>query len=95
MTAGKLKKGQKKIVNVKVNPDKMQIQNASSFKEEAALNKGAGGVTLVKYQPKKGVMVLKLTSSLEKGESFEVYQSIPVEAKIDGKTAVEITLTAK
>ena len=34
-------------------------------------------------------------SSLERGESFETYQSIPVEGKIDGKTRVEITLTEK
>ena len=47
------------------------------------------------FQPKKGVLVLKLTGSLERGESYETYQSIPVEGKIDGKTRVEITLTDK
>ena len=95
VTAGNLKKGQTKIVTVNVNPDEMQIVNASSFETEAALKKGADGVTLLKYQPKKGVLVLKLTGSLERGESFETYQSIPVEGKIDGKTRVEITLTEK
>ena len=35
----------------------------------------------------------KMTRSLERGESYETYQSIPVEAKITGKTTVEITLT--
>lgn len=95
VTAGNLKKGQAKIVTVNVNPDEMQIVNASSFETEAALKEGADGVTLLKYQPKKGVLVLKLTGSLERGESFETYQSIPVEGKIDGKTRVEITLTDK
>ena len=95
VTAGNLKKGQMKIVSVAVNPDEMQIRNASSFEEEEALKEGVDGVTLLKYQPKKGVLVLKLTGSLERGESFETYQSIPVEGKIDGKTRVEITLTEK
>ncbi len=95
VTAGNLKKGQTKIVAVTVNPDEMQILNASSFEEEEALKEGADGVTLLKYQPKKGVVVLKLTGSLERGESFETYQSIPVEGKVDGKTRVEITLTEK
>ena len=35
----------------------------------------------------------KLTRSLERGESYETYLSIRVEAKITGKTTVEITLT--
>jgi len=91
ITAGNLKKGQTKTVTVNVNPDEMQILNASSFQEEEMLKEGADGVTLLKYQPKKGVLVLKLTGSLERGESFETYQSIPVEGKIDGKTRVEIT----
>ncbi len=95
VTAGNLKKGQTKIVAVNVNPDEMQIMNASSFEEEAMLKEGADGVTLLKYQPKKGVLVMKLTGSLERGESFETYQSIPVQGKIDGKTRVEITLTDK
>lgn len=93
VAAGNLKKGQAKIVTVNVNPEEMEIQNASSFETEDALKEGADGVTLLKYQPKKGVIVLKLTGSLERGESYETYQSIPVEAKITGKTTVEITLT--
>ncbi len=51
-------------------------------------DEGADGVTLLKYQPQKGVMVLQLTGSLERGESFEAYQSVPVEAEVDGKTTV-------
>ena len=50
---------------------------------------------LLKYQPKKGVMVLQLTGSLERGESFEAYQSVPVEAEVDGKTTVEVTVVEK
>ena len=95
VTAGNLKKGETKVVSVAVNPEELQIQNASSFETEEALKEGADGVTLLKYQPKKGVLVLKLTGSLERGESYETYQSIPVEGKIDGKTRVEITLTEK
>lgn len=95
VTAGNLKKGQEKIVTVHVDPDEMEMQNASSFETEEALKEGADGVTLLKYQPKKGVIVLKLSGSLERGESFETYQSVPVEAKVTGKTAVEITLTEK
>ena len=93
VNAGNLKKGQAKIVTVNVNPEEMKIQNASSFETEDRLKEGADGVTLLKYQPKKGVIVLKLTGSLERGGSYETYQSIPVEAKITGKTTVEITLT--
>lgn len=95
MTAGNLKEGQTKIVTVTLNPDEMHILNASSFEEEEALKEGADGVTLLKYQPQKGVVVLKLAGSLERGETFEAYHSIPVEAKMDGKTTVEITLTEK
>ncbi len=95
VTAGNLKKGQSKVVTVHVNPEEMEIQNASSFETEDALKEGADGITLLKYQPKKGVIVLKLAGSLERGESYETYQSIPVEAKITGKTTVEITLTDK
>ena len=95
VTAGNLKKGDAKVVTVSVDPGALEIQSASSFEEETALKEGADGVTLLKYQPKKGVMVLKLAGSLERGESFETYQSIPVTAKKDGKTRVEITLTDK
>ncbi len=95
VTAGNLKKGQKKTVSVKVNPDELHILNASSFEEEEALREGADGVKLLKYQPKKGVMVLQLTGSLERGESFEAYQSVPVEAEVDGKTTVEVTVVEK
>lgn len=95
VTAGNLKKGQEQVITVKVDPEKLHIQAASSFEEEEALQKGADGVTLLKYQPKKGVMVLKLTGSLERGESYEAYHSIPVEAAADGKTEVEIIRTAE
>lgn len=93
--AGNLKKGETKIVTVNVNPNEMQILNVSSFEEEEVLKEGADGVALLKYQPKKGVIVLKLAGSLERGESFETYHSIPVEAKIDGKTRVKITQADK
>lgn len=95
VTAGNLDKGQSQIVTLSVDPDELEIQSASSFEEEAVLKEGADGVTLLKYQPQKGIMVLKLTGSLEKGNSYEAYQSVPVEAKISGKTTVEITLTEK
>lgn len=95
VAAGNLEKGQTQTVTVSVDPEELEIQNASSFEEEDVLKEGAEGVTLLKYQPKKGVMVLQLTGSLERGKSYETYHSIPVEGKIDGKTAVEITLTKK
>ena len=93
INAGNLKKGQSKVVTISVNPKELEIQNASSFAEEDDLKEGAEGVTLLKYQPKKGVMVWKLTGSLERGESCETYQSIPVEAKKDGKTEIAYTMT--
>ena len=95
VAAGNLEKDQTQTVTVSVDPEELEIQNASSFEEEDVLKEGADGVTLLKYQPKKGVMVLQLTGSLERGKSYETYHSIPVEGKIDGKTAVEITLTKK
>ncbi len=95
VTAGNLDKGQTQIVTLAVDPDELEIQSASSFEEEDVLKEGTDGVTLLKYQPKKGVMVLKLTGSLEQGDSYEAYQSVPIEAKIDGKTTVEMTLTEK
>ena len=95
VTAGNLKKGQTKIVTLSVDPDALEIQNVSSFETEEVLKEGADGVTLLRYQPKKGVMVLKLTGSLEQGEFYQAYQSVPVEAKGNGKTAVEITLMEK
>lgn len=95
VTAGNLDKGQTQIVTLAVDPDELEIQSASSFEEEDVLKEGTDGVTLLKYQPKKGVMVLKLTGSLEQGNSYEAYQSVPVEAKVSGKTTVEITLTEK
>ena len=66
INAGNLKKGQSKVVTISVNPKELEIQNASSFAEEDDLKEGAEGVTLLKYQPKKGVMVWKLTGSLER-----------------------------
>ncbi len=95
VTAGNLKKGQEQVITVRVDPKELHIQDASSFEEKEALQKGVDGVTLLKYQPKKGVMVLKLTGSLERGESYEAYHSIPVEAAADGKTEVEIIRTAE
>lgn len=95
VAAGNLKKNQTQIVTLSADPDELQMQFASSFEEEETLKKGAEGVTLLKYQPKKGVMVLKLAGSMERGESYETYQSVPMEAKFSGKTTVEITLTEK
>lgn len=95
VTAGNLKKGEAKIVAIHVNPDEMEIQNVSSFETEEMLKEGKDGVTLLEYQPEKGTMVLELTGSLERGESHEAYQSIPVEAKTDGKATVEISMTEK
>lgn len=93
INAGNLKKGQSKVVTISVNPKELEIKNASSFAEEDDLKEGVDGITLLKYQPKKGVMVWKLTGSLERGESCETYQSIPVEAKKDGKTEIAYTMT--
>ena len=95
VTAGNLDKGQTQIVTISVDPDELEIQSASSFEEEEVLKEGTDGVTLLKYQPKKGVMVLKLTGSMEQRDSYEAYQSVPVVAKVSGKTTVEITLTEK
>ncbi len=95
LTAGNLDKGQTQVVSLSVNPDEMEFISASSFEEAEVLKEGTEGVKLLKYQPKKGVMVLKLTGSLEQGKSFETYHSVPVEAKVDGKTTVKITLTEK
>ena len=95
VTAGNLAKDQSQIVTLSIDPDKLNFQSASSFEEEADLKEGGDGVKLLKYQPKKGVMVLKLTGSMERGNSCETYQSVPVEAKMDGKTTVEITLTER
>ena len=95
VTAGNLAKDQSQIVTLSIDPDKLNFQSASSFEEEADLKEGVDGVKLLKYQPKKGVMVLKLTGSMERGNSCEAYQSVPVEAKMDGKTTVEITLTKR
>ena len=93
INAGNLKKGQSKVVTISVNPKELEIKNASSFAEEDDLKEGVDGITLLKYQPKKGVLVWKLTGSLERGESCETYQSIPVEAKKDGKTEIAYTMT--
>ena len=95
VTAGNLAKDQSQIVTLSMDPDKLNFQSASSFEEEADLKEGVDGVKLLKYQPKKGIMVLKLTGSMERGNSCEAYQSVPVEAKMDGKTTVEITLTER
>ena len=95
VTAGNLAKNQSQIVTLSMDPDKLNFQSASSFEEEADLKEGVDGVKLLKYQPKKGIMVLKLTGSMERGNSCEAYQSVPVEAKMDGKTTVEITLTER
>ena len=95
VTAGNLAKNQSQIVTLSIDPDKLNFQSASSFEEEADLKEGVDGVKLLKYQPKKGIMVLKLTGSMERGNSCEAYQSVPVEAKMDGKTTVEITLTER
>lgn len=93
INAGNLKKGQSKVVTISVNPKELEIKNAASFAEEDDLKEGVDGITLLKYQPKKGVLVWKLTGSLERGESCETYQSIPVEAKKDGKTEIAYTMT--
>ena len=93
INAGNLKKGQSKVVTISVNPKELEIKNASSFAEEDDLKEGVDGITLLKYQPKKGVLVWKLTGSLERFESCETYQSIPVEAKKDGKTEIAYTMT--
>ena len=51
-----------------------------------------GSITVSSDQESQGVTMAD-GSPLERGESYETYQSIPVEAKITGKTTVEITLT--
>ena len=72
ITAGNLKKGQAKTVTVSFNPEELQIQNVSSFEVDQVLREGVDGVTLLKYQPKNGVLVLKLEGSLERGRSYDI-----------------------
>lgn len=92
LAAGNLKRGQAKTVTLNVKPDEAVISNPSSFEDEEVLAKGVYGVKLLKYNPKKGVIVFKLSGSLEQGETYEVCQSVTVEAKISGKIKVGMSV---
>ncbi len=59
------------------------------------MKEGGDGVKLLKYQPKKRRYGSKVDRKHGTREFCETYQSVPVEAKMDGKTTVEITLTER
>ena len=92
VNAANLKKGESQFVTLTVDPDVLEIKNSSSYHDEEELVKGIDGVKLVKYQPKKGVMVLELMGSMEQGNTCEACQSIPVKALKNTKTKVEISM---
>ena len=58
--------------SVEISGGTVTATGGSSFETEDTLKEGADGVTLLKYQPKKGVIVPKLTRSLEQGESMRL-----------------------
>ena len=95
LVAGNLKSGQKQAVKLSVDPNQIEIINASSFESEEELKEGVGGVKLLKYQPNKGVVIFEFSGSNEQGDNYQAYQSVPVEAKIDGKVDVAISLEGK
>ncbi len=90
--AGNLKKGEEKTVTVSFDPDALEVESASSFEEEEELEEGSCGVTLEKYQPKKGVVVYHMTGKMEQGEAYQASQSIPLTSLIDGTTTVEVAM---
>lgn len=95
INAGNLSKDKTQIVSLSVDPKRLEVKQASSFGQKQDLMEGLEGVTLLKYQPKKGLMVLELKNNLEQGTSYEAYQSVPVEAKIDGTVQIKISLSEK
>lgn len=57
---------------------------------EKEFYKGKAGTQLLKYSEKRGVMIVKLNTKMESGDTKEAYQSIPVEGLVNGKTTVEM-----
>lgn len=88
--AGKCKEDTDYIVTIRINPRELTFRKTSSFMGKNEFCKGKAGIQLLKYSEKRGVMIVKLNTKMESGDTKEAYQSIPVEGLVNGKTTVEM-----
>ncbi len=80
------------LVTVRTDPSALEYAGTSSFMRREKIEKGRGGIQLMRYMPKKGVMILKLRGKMETGDTGQAYQSIPVTGVKDGVTAVSMQI---
>lgn len=92
VNAGNCEEDTDYLVTVRINPAVLAYTKASSFMAKEELEGGKDGIQLMHYAPKKGVMVLKLRSKMETGETFQAYQSIPVVGLEDKNTVVRMEI---
>ncbi|MCH5252903.1 MAG: DNRLRE domain-containing protein [Lachnospiraceae bacterium] len=95
VNAGNCKEDTDYLVTLRVDPKVLQFSNASSFMQKDEIKKGKDGIQLISYSEEKGVMVIKLRGKMEAGDTYEAFQSVPVEALKDKKTVVEMQIEKK
>lgn len=80
------------LVTVRIDPSLLAFSQTSSFMKQEEIEAGQDGIQLMHYAPKKGVMILKLRSTMETGETYAAYQSIPVVGVQDGTAVVQMQI---
>ncbi|MCH5266486.1 MAG: hypothetical protein J1F02_11340, partial [Lachnospiraceae bacterium] len=88
--AGNCKEDTEYVVTIRVDADALAYRYVSSFMQKEAMEKKKDGIELIHYAPKRGVMVFRLRSTIERGKTKEAYQSIPVKGLADRTTTVRM-----
>lgn len=88
--AGKCKEDTDYIIAVRIDPQILTFEKTSSFMSKEDFEKGKDGIQLLKYSEKCGVIMFKLNTKMESGDTIEAYQSIPVKGLVNGVTTVQM-----
>ncbi len=92
VNAGNCQEDTDYFITVRIDPAVLEYSKTSSFMQKEELAEGKDGIQLVRYAPEKGVMVLKLSSKMETGDTFQAYQSVPVTGLIEESTIVRMDI---
>ena len=77
-------------VNITIDPELLAFRLPSSFVSEEEFREAKDGIQLIRYEPDKGVMVLRIDGKMETGGDTLVLQSIPVDGIGNGIAEVSM-----
>lgn len=90
LAAGNMPENAVYTVTITIDPELLAFRLPSSFVSEEEFREGKNGIQLIRYEPDKGVMVLRIDGKMETGTDTLVLQSIPVDGIGNGIAGVSM-----